>query len=181
MTNPLASILGMSDGDAGDALVYGSASSIPIIVASNLLRWTEALDNAAWTKGTGVSVLADQLSEPVNGAATADEVLYVLGNRNLSQLTTIVATVGTATAIITPSVLWGRSTLSATFDTGAYTLSFYMQRGPTNLGQIRLVLEVVGGFVNVRASSFAGSVDAYMTDWQLETGSVATVYQPRTV
>jgi hypothetical protein len=148
--------------------------------AANFLLWTEALDNPAWTKGPSVSIVPDQLAEPANGAMTADEALFASANRNLSQLTSIAATSGSASRIDTPPVNWSRTVLTAAFDIGTYTLSFYMQRGPTNIGQVRTFLEVAGGFVQVRVQSFGGAVDAYMTDWQLEAGATASSYVPRT-
>lgn len=160
-----------------------AASSGP---ASNLLLWTEALDNAVWTKGAAVTITADAASNPAppgDGSITADLVTFGGANRFLKEASAIATVDGGAsgTLNINPVPLaWTRFQISCTFsDVGSYVASVYVLLS-AGAGTLRLSLNGSGGFVTVTLTSITAAVSAYVWGWQLETGALATGYVPRT-
>jgi hypothetical protein len=159
----------------------GDAAPAPSPTTQNLLRWTEAMDNAVWTK-IAVTVLADAAANPNppgDGSLTADNCSFVGSNRFLRQTTAIAAASGSNATSFTPTVgVWNQFTSTATFDTGTYTLSVFVQ-GVSGAGTLRLNLTVLGGFIDCNLQS-TNSLICNVWGWQLETGPTFTTYIPRT-
>lgn len=147
---------------------------------SNLLLWTEALDNAAWSKNIGVTPDASANPfPPGDGTSTADLCTFVAANRFILQSSGIVAASGGAVLNITPTGTWTRYVRDTVFDVGTYTLSVYVQ-GVSGLGTLRLTLDVAGGVIEAKITATGAASVANIWGWQLETGGTATGYVPRT-
>lgn len=148
--------------------------------ASNLLLWTEAMDNAVWSKNASVTPDASaNPSPPGDGSSTADLCTFVAANRFILQSSGIPATSGSAVLNITPTGTWTRYVRDTVFDVGTYTVSVYVQ-GVSGLGTLRLVLDVAGGVIEAKITAIAAASVANIWGWQLETGGSATGYVPRT-
>lgn len=167
-----------SGGSAGLSSGFPS-TSIPS-GTTNLLLWTEAMDDAVWAKFV-VTVTPDSAanpSPPGDGSSTADLCAWGGSSRRLSQTTGITAATGTGSQLVTASGSWTRVTKTVAFDVGQYTASVYTQ-SVTGAGSVSLFLDVSGGFI--RASLLSNNVVSFnVWGWQLETGAVATDYVPRT-
>lgn len=164
------------------AVSPSGAPAPPALPEGNLLLWTEAMDNAAWAK-TGVSVTADLANNPNppgDGSATADACDFTASGRILRQVTSLAASTGSSVADIDPVPAgWTRFSTTATFDIGQMTVSVYVQH-VSNVGTLRLFLNIIGGFVSASLISQDDAVVANVWGWQLEAGASATAYTPRT-
>lgn len=159
------------------ALAAAASGGVPAPPAENLLLWTEALDNAAWTTSAGsVAVTANAAAAPAE-TITA-ESLEFSPNARFGQTSSVAATAGAfAFHTYDTVVTWVRASVTGTFDGVAYTFSIYLW-GAGFVVQLRL--ERVGGFLRCSLSD-AGD-EAIVLAWgaQLEVGGVATPYVPRT-
>jgi hypothetical protein len=157
-------------------------SSSVLTPTMNLLKWTEAMDNAVWTK-IAVTVAPNTVaspSPPGDGSLVADTCSFVGANRFLRQTTAIAAATGSNSASFTPTVgVWNQFTATAPFDTGTLTLTTFVI-GISGAGGLKLNLTVLGGFVDCNLQS-TNSLVVGVWGWQLETGAVFTTYAPRTV
>lgn len=99
----------------GNNATQATGTNQPVFVASpNLLQWSEAFDNASWSK-TRTTVSANAVANPVNGSITAD---------------TVIEDTSTNSHIISQS---GDSTAGTT-----YTLSAYAKQAGREGIQLRL-------------------------------------------
>lgn len=162
-----------------------AAVAPPALPEGNQLLWTEAMDNAAWTKTTFLTVTADLApnpSPPGDGSSTADQCAYANFSRRLSQTTTLACS-GAELAMtnINPvPASWTRFNATATFTgLGDLVASVYVQF-ISGLGSLRLDIDVVGGFIRCSLLSVGGAVAANVWGWQLESGATPTAYSPRT-
>lgn len=139
------------------------------------------MDNAAWTKVVVTVTPNDAASPnpPGDGSSTADLCSWGGANRTLSQTTTIAATAGSGAMSFLPAATWNRETATVAIDGTSYTLSVYVQDLGATGNQLRLFVDVAGGFIRVRLVSLDGTSAAHVWGWQLEQSATATAYQKR--
>lgn len=151
---------------------------------SNLLLWTEAIDNAVWQKNlvTVTPDFAANPNPPGDGSSTADACAFGGANRFMAQaIATTTAGASNSQAINPVPATWTRISVSTTFDVGTYTASVYVQL-VSGLGSLKLVLDGngAGGTIRAQLITQTAAVVALVWGWQLETGGTATGYVPRT-
>ena len=170
--------LGMALG----APVGGAAPAPPL--TGNQLLWTEDLTNAVWVKAA-ITITADATANPNppgDGSTTADLAAWSAASRNLQQATAISAISGGGSATFLPSwAIWTRQEVTAVIDGVDWVASVYVMDQAGMGNNLRLFLEVALGVIRVRLTSLVGPVGAYVWGWQLETGTTAGSYTPRTV
>lgn len=142
------------------------------------------MDNAAWVKSS-VTVSADAAPNPTppgDGASTADQCSFTGANRRLEEVTSLAATSGTTaeTEISPVPGEWTRFEVTNNFPgVGDVVCSVYVQH-VSNVGTLVLGLRQFGGFVRAYLLSVDAAVAVNIWGWQLEAGTAATDYTPRT-
>ena len=144
----------------------------------NLLLWTEALDNAVWTKSAGVTVAANVAADPVS-APTADRVTSPALNGSVSQVSLTAAATGSAVTLdYTLTTSWSRQEATGTFDGLPFTFSCYLKAGDAG-SDVRLQLDRSGGFLRVQVIDRADGVVVLAWGAQLEQAASASAYRAR--
>lgn len=139
------------------------------------------MDDAVWTKVV-VTVTPDDAASPNppgDGSSTADLCFWSGANRTLAQTTTVAATAGSGATSFLPAATWNRESVTVVIDGASYTASVYVQDQGATGNQLRLFVDVSGGFIRVRLVSLDGSSAAHVWGWQLEQSASATAYQKR--
>lgn len=161
--------VGLSAG-LGGAAQGGGAPASP---NPNLLLWSEALDNAAWTKA-GAMVNANTALDPGGVESTADEIVFAASG-SVRQVTTTPALAGDPVFVsASPTAEWGRFSISGTFDEAVYVFSVYI-RDPSASASVTLRIDRSGGFL--RCSLIEGLAEGFsvLVAWaKLETPDLTT-------
>lgn len=151
----------------------GSAPvSAPAGPNPNLLLWSEALDNAAWTK-TACTIVPDQ-------DGTADELASTGATCALRQVTNTASTSGAAvTAVVGPHPAgYVNDSLTGTFDGLPYTLT--MRSKDAGGGEsVTLRIDRSGGFLRASVEDPSGAADILIAFLQLEQAGAFTTYHRR--
>lgn len=145
---------------------------------ANLLLWSEELDRAAvWVTAGGATVTADQGQDEL-GATTADSVALA-GGASLSQTTTVAAaTGGPIVGAFVPGPTRTAFSFSGTFDGSTYFISGYQQDLSDSGLEVGVLVQRVGGFIQVRFRDTGDEPTALLSWIKLETPTL-TAYVKR--
>lgn len=144
----------------------------------NLLLWSEALDDATWTK-TSCSVTPQAAVDP-GGMNTAEAMISAAPGAALRQVTTTAAAAGAAvTAVLAFGFSYARGSVTGTFDGEVYTFSIYARdTGVALEPAVTLRIDRSGGFLRCSIEDPVGDGE-YLLAWaQLQVGAM-TAYSPR--
>jgi len=196
----------LTDAKTGASLVTFTRASTGTFVGSdgvlqsavtNLLTYSEQFDNAAWTKGVGVSVAPNTTISPV-GTLTADTVTADSGISILQNINSVVGTsytnsayvkAGTATSVMFRDdtgagrhIVFNPSTGVITATSGTFVSTPVSQ--PLGDGWYRYLMTYVADTTSVRGlirPNSAGSAQTFIA-WgaQIEAASTVGEYIPTT-
>jgi hypothetical protein len=153
----------------GSAAILDSGGGAPP-PNPNLFLWTEAIDNAVWTK-TNCVVFSE-------AEGSADEIASTAASAVIAQVTTTAALVGadaTSTKSIGPSLV--RYEMTGTFDGLPYTLSAKLKdTGNASVPEVVFRISRSGGFLRGSFEDPVGDGDYIITEVQLEQAASASAY-----
>ena len=159
--------------DLGIAVARGLSAAQPL--AENLLRWTDAFDNAVWAYSSA-SVAAGSGSDGSDRVTNASISGAV---RQASQ--TAAASGAAATANIETSAVWVRNHVTGFFDGQAYVFSIEVKDATGGgIPALRLRLDISGGFLRCSIEDRGDEAIYDVRRAQLETGAAPSTYVPRT-
>lgn len=156
--------------DVGSSL--SSPQGVAVVVNSNLLLFTEQLDNAVWTKAS-VTVTADAATDPLGGA-TADRIVGSSIASTVTQASSVSAASGSGAQVYALTTSWVRYSVTATFDVGQYTFSCWLKEASGGGSDYSLLLLVSGGKITVRLRDGGDGVTLHAWGAKLESGATPT-------
>lgn len=173
----LSSSLSPALGLGGPVLSQNSAGDTsPPPTNTNLLLWTEELDNAVYVK-TGATIEADY------GDATypsADQITFGPSGTVRQTSTTPAAAGDAVTALVTCDTTWERREVTGTFDGLPYVFHLdTIDRSGGGVPQVQLRIDRSGGFLRISVEDLGDEAIVGIARLQLEQSALATSYQQR--
>ena len=139
--------------------------------STNLLRYSEAFDNAVWTKSAGVTVTANYGASP-SGSTNAARLQFNAANLSLSQGTSLAAGMVCSGSVWAKGVAGQSITVSSGGIDQLFVLSGAWQRLQANNKT------ATGGAFAISTLGGATARDLQVWGAQLETGALTTSYYP---
>lgn len=160
------------------SFLSGRVGSGSVPVATNLLRWTEAFDNAVWGK-VDVAATANAATAP-DSNLTADRLTFSVAGQILQTTTVAVASGAAVAGSASVDTTWQRFAVTRSFDSLPYTFSIYLKADSPGL-DINYRIFRSGGFLVVDLVDISElGPEIYAWGAQLEQSAFATAYVPRT-
>jgi hypothetical protein len=139
--------------------------------STNLLKYSEAFDNAAWTKSAGATVTANYGASP-SGSTNSTRLQFSTANLSLSQGTSLTAGTVCSGSVWAKGVAGQSITVSSGGIDQLFVLSGAWQRLQANNKT------ATGGAFAISTLGGATARDLQVWGAQLETGALTTSYYP---